>query len=206
MSDNNGTHKNEPCPCGSGHKYKKCCMESDQAKVKLKNSFRDEVAKVPEAEQLRRDQRVLLSQLQFQADVHARDKGHLGDDGTAAMIKEQIARLNAMPSTEGTENIINNLMQQLKGIDAAINQSAPTWAQGVYLKTLEQVLNQETRNWYPPESMIGAGQSLSKVDQLVEEVLEESKTAPIIPSVANKLSSPKLGPIQTDEDDDLDDD
>lgn len=25
------TGRNDPCPCGSGHKYKRCCLEKDQA-------------------------------------------------------------------------------------------------------------------------------------------------------------------------------
>ena len=25
------TGRNEPCPCGSGKKYKKCCLEKDQS-------------------------------------------------------------------------------------------------------------------------------------------------------------------------------
>jgi Tfp pilus assembly protein PilF len=27
----NTTSRNDPCPCGSGKKYKKCCLEKDQA-------------------------------------------------------------------------------------------------------------------------------------------------------------------------------
>jgi tetratricopeptide (TPR) repeat protein len=27
----NKTSRNDPCPCGSGKKYKKCCLEKDQA-------------------------------------------------------------------------------------------------------------------------------------------------------------------------------
>ena len=27
----NKTSRNDPCPCGSGRKYKKCCLEKDQA-------------------------------------------------------------------------------------------------------------------------------------------------------------------------------
>ena len=187
-------HKNEPCPCGSGHKYKKCCMAKDQAKTELKNSFRDEVAKVPEAEQLRRDQTVLLSQLQLQADMHERDKAHLGKTGSQKMIEDQIVKLGAMPLTEGTDDIIANLDRQLKGIEGAVAQSAPTWAQGVYLRTLKQVLAP------------GLNESM-EAGEITKEVIEEANTIPIRPSVAKKISGPKLGPIQTDEDnDDLDDD
>ncbi len=30
MENDNKPERNEPCPCGSGKKYKKCCMASDQ--------------------------------------------------------------------------------------------------------------------------------------------------------------------------------
>ena len=29
--------RNEPCPCGSGRKYKKCCLEKDKAKDIARN-------------------------------------------------------------------------------------------------------------------------------------------------------------------------
>lgn len=188
-------------------------MEKDQAKeqersnaafnaaaerAKLKNSFRDEVVKVPEAVQLRRDQEVLLSQLQLQADMHERDKMHLGESGSCKMLKEQIDRLNTMPPTEGTEAIIANLMQQMKGIETAINQSAPTWAQGVYLKTLKQVLGQGQKMELPGE-LISQGQT-------GEALVGQGGPVPISPEVAKKLSGPKLGPIKTDDDDDDGDD
>lgn len=34
-----GTHRNQPCPCGSGKKYKNCCMK------RLHNKSRDELIK-----------------------------------------------------------------------------------------------------------------------------------------------------------------
>ena len=55
----NKPHRNGPCPCGSGKKYKKCCMEKDLDAKRgvgqgvaqpLKNSFRDTIKDVPEAE------------------------------------------------------------------------------------------------------------------------------------------------------------
>ncbi len=33
--------RNEPCPCGSGKKYKKCCFKSDQVSQKLADTRRD---------------------------------------------------------------------------------------------------------------------------------------------------------------------
>jgi uncharacterized protein YecA (UPF0149 family) len=29
--------RNEPCPCGSGKKYKKCCFDTEKANYRVKN-------------------------------------------------------------------------------------------------------------------------------------------------------------------------
>lgn len=33
------TGRNDPCPCGSGKKYKKCCMDKDQADMRARTSY-----------------------------------------------------------------------------------------------------------------------------------------------------------------------
>lgn len=43
------TSRNDPCPCGSGQKYKKCCLEKDQAAERA--AFTRAAAKVATAEQ-----------------------------------------------------------------------------------------------------------------------------------------------------------
>lgn len=35
------TGRNDPCPCGSGKKYKKCCMEKDRGEVRDQNSYKE---------------------------------------------------------------------------------------------------------------------------------------------------------------------
>lgn len=35
------TGRNQPCPCGSGRKYKKCCLASDEAQVREATSESD---------------------------------------------------------------------------------------------------------------------------------------------------------------------
>jgi tetratricopeptide (TPR) repeat protein len=45
----NTTSRNDPCPCGSGKKYKKCCLEKDQAGERAK--FTHAAAKRGAAEQ-----------------------------------------------------------------------------------------------------------------------------------------------------------
>ena len=34
------TSKNQPCPCGSGIKYKKCCLEKDQNSEEIKEIYK----------------------------------------------------------------------------------------------------------------------------------------------------------------------
>ena len=31
--------RNEPCPCGSGKKYKKCCIDKDEKKLRSRLSI-----------------------------------------------------------------------------------------------------------------------------------------------------------------------
>jgi tetratricopeptide (TPR) repeat protein len=47
----NKTSRNDPCPCGSGKKYKKCCQEKDQATERAE--FMRAAAKVATSEQAR---------------------------------------------------------------------------------------------------------------------------------------------------------
>jgi tetratricopeptide (TPR) repeat protein len=42
------TSRNDPCPCGSGKKYKKCCLESEQAEARAQ--FAQASAKTAAAE------------------------------------------------------------------------------------------------------------------------------------------------------------
>jgi hypothetical protein len=39
--------RNEPCRCGSGRKYKQCCLEKDEAKARA--AYAKTVAEAPEA-------------------------------------------------------------------------------------------------------------------------------------------------------------
>lgn len=228
------SHRNGPCPCGSGKKYKKCCMEKDMVTPTTptpepKNSFREEVKKLPEAEQLRIGQESLLSQLSLQALMHERDKEYLG--GSCSLLMEQITKLQSMQYSEGIEAIVKNLEQQIRQIEAVINQSAPTWAQSIYLKTLRMVLgstyNRNTcgpgstpnRNPHPKHeamgkakvtsgALIGQGQGGQALFHQGPEVPQEelAKSEGLDPEVAKKMAAgPKFGPIKTDEDEDGDD-
>ncbi len=35
--------RNEPCPCGSGKKYKKCCMQTQEIKENAERSLREKI-------------------------------------------------------------------------------------------------------------------------------------------------------------------
>lgn len=35
--------RNEPCPCGSGKKYKKCCMQTQEGRDKVEHGLRDNI-------------------------------------------------------------------------------------------------------------------------------------------------------------------
>jgi len=39
--------RNDPCPCGSGKKYKRCCLASDEAAVREKRAAANAVATAP---------------------------------------------------------------------------------------------------------------------------------------------------------------
>lgn len=51
------TGRNEPCPCGSGKRYKNCCRNKD---APLKNEYRDQAAKENMTEQERFEQALKL--------------------------------------------------------------------------------------------------------------------------------------------------
>lgn len=42
--------RNEPCHCGSGRKYKHCCLEKDEAKARAARAKAAEAAPAPSAE------------------------------------------------------------------------------------------------------------------------------------------------------------
>ena len=41
--------RNDPCPCGSGKKYKQCCLVKDEAKARAARAKAAEAAPAPEA-------------------------------------------------------------------------------------------------------------------------------------------------------------
>ncbi len=44
-----GPGRNDPCPCGSGKKYKQCCLVKDEAKARAARAKAAEAAPAPEA-------------------------------------------------------------------------------------------------------------------------------------------------------------
>jgi len=41
------TGRNDPCPCGSGKKYKQCCLRKDEAKARVAREKAEAQAPVP---------------------------------------------------------------------------------------------------------------------------------------------------------------
>lgn len=196
-------HRNGPCPCGSGRKYKKCCMPKDQEIEKkvgqpaLKNEFRDEVQRPQrtDAEQLHSRQQALLIQLELQATMHGHDEGYLTE--SCRRLRQTVVGFKALPDFDGKDGLIDNVEKQIVGIQEAIKRSAPSWQQRVYRETLRQVLRDQ-----------GASEPASSG---VDEGIIEVSPAGFIPDVAKKVlaqkpAGPKMGPIKTDEDEDEDDD
>jgi len=49
--DNSKTSRNDPCPCGSGKKYKQCCMGGDQQQTQARRAEGEELSKAIRAAQ-----------------------------------------------------------------------------------------------------------------------------------------------------------
>lgn len=105
--------RNAPCPCGSGRKFKKCCgKEKHKMETpKLKNEFRDEVrdpyAGIPVGELVKRDQAVLLKELQFRFDVNQYNVHALVQ--TIEKAKSMGNALLASPKSPYRELVLNDL-------------------------------------------------------------------------------------------------
>jgi tetratricopeptide (TPR) repeat protein len=67
------TGRNEPCPCGSGKKYKKCCLPKEEA-AKLEAHAKDQAAREERAAARRDEQR------KSRAEVLARLAGGIDDE------------------------------------------------------------------------------------------------------------------------------
>lgn len=141
--------RNHPCPCGSGRKYKKCCMEKEEGARTMndeqpKNKFRDEVAKldVSEQELLERDQRVTYLRFKCQAEVLAVDHQH-----TQMMIDKLKAFGNMifrLPNSEGRTGVLEENKKLIEANEKQLAAQHCPRAQQVLLSILEEKFGGKT--------------------------------------------------------------
>jgi hypothetical protein len=94
--------RNDPCPCGSGKKYKKCCLAKDEAQK------RDELAK----EQVRREERLRLDVDQMKAALaESLARAWHGDDDLAAA-SHAVVELVQAGELDGAEAAACDLIAQ----------------------------------------------------------------------------------------------
>lgn len=142
-------HRNEPCPCGSGRKYKKCCAEQP---TPLKNPFRD--GQVSEEEMLERDQRATYLELKNQKEMIENDLPHLKEvaklskahlEGALVKLKTFGGMILALPKSEAgqailvsTKGQVEQIEQKIKQIAAEVKQCKLNRAKEVILALLEE--------------------------------------------------------------------
>jgi len=163
------TKRNAPCPCGSGHKYKKCCEPKEKKKMEegtkivtphsLKNEFRNEVKKedkgpveieterVGEAEMLRRDQYVAMRQLQVQKMMMAKDTAF--NISAIDEYNDFADELAALPLSQGRGAVASMIRKQVELLAKQVEQSKFGRTNVITLNALEAVFNEDRE--YPDE-------------------------------------------------------
>jgi len=184
-------HRNSPCPCGSGKKYKKCCMEKDQAaadvEARLKNNFRDEIAKaanegkenILEGEMMRRNQRVLMLQLGMKLKIRESFKAHL--EFALRCLRDVKKELDSLPHSTGKKMSMISIPNQIEDVKNKLAREQEPSTDEVTYDALERVL--ASKDLASTETDTGESEELT----------------------TKKLQRSKDGPIMTDEDDDDDD-
>jgi len=205
---NKKPHRNGPCPCGSGKKYKKCCMEKDQmarydqtaaaaiaaavqeepSQPQPKNSFRDEIAKAAkEAEEnisegdemMRRNQRVLMLQLGMKLKIRDSFKAHL--EFALGCLRDVKKELDSLPHSTGKKMSMISIPNQIEDVKNKLAREQEPSTDEVTYDALERVL--ASKDLASTETDTGESEELT----------------------TKKLQRSKDGPIMTDEDDDDDD-
>ena len=155
--------RNHPCPCGSGRKYKSCCMKKEQEMENkivtphsLKNEFRDEASagqqvnphpapnlihdeteRVGEAEMLRRDQFAQMRHMQVQQNMMARDIAF--NEVAIEVYNRFLVELKGMPVCEAERSVAVMVMKQIEFLTKQVEQSKFARADTVILAALESV-------------------------------------------------------------------
>ncbi len=138
--------RNEPCPCGSGLKYKKCCGKNRIMNEKPKNTFRDKVAagEVSEQELLERDQRATYLELKNQAEMRETDRLHL--QGAIAKLKVFGNEIFQLPDSEGRAAILEQNKKHIERLEKQLEVSATNRPQRVLLSILEEKFGEADEN------------------------------------------------------------
>lgn len=148
------TGRNEPCPCGSGRKYKKCCLlkrrkesaaaMTENEKPELKNEFRNEAKnmKISPEEMTKRNRYVMMRQLQVKKILVDSDRQHLEKSAELLqMFKDELTRLLY---SEGREAVLKSLEPQIEGLNKQIAVTRLDGHTKIMLELLEEVLPTKT--------------------------------------------------------------
>lgn len=121
--------RNDPCRCGSGRKYKKCCLRKVESIMETKkNTFRDEANSdiagsiASPAEEMKRNQAVNLVCLKMQREMVEMDAAHMG--AKISVLVANKAAVLKMPDCEwkvATLSLIeNHIHQHGKALEASV--------------------------------------------------------------------------------------
>lgn len=149
--------KNRPCPCGSGKKYKKCCMPKDLlagqgADQKLDSAVnkalnrkpgvikpKDSLAGISKDELLKRDQVILLAQHETKEKMINLDLQHL--DRLEVMIKELRAFISQQPPSRGRDGALGDINNQLETLQQQRDRTIFSRPNEVLMLSLRALLN-----------------------------------------------------------------
>ena len=92
--------RNDPCPCGSGLKYKKCCLNKDAAdpgklKTEYAKKYRIRIKEAPDIESIRKAGRLALDTLDM---VEAEIRPGMATDTINTMVHEFTLKHGAIPA------------------------------------------------------------------------------------------------------------
>ena len=115
----NRTGRNKPCPCGSGRKYKKCCLIKEQERNRIMQEVKDKLGKdVPSQEEAVRLLRGYTNQRIIQ------------HNATVQVLHNITQCLEALPPSEKRDFVkadferrLNELVGDGKGRDAQVTQA-----------------------------------------------------------------------------------
>ena len=139
MTDNK-TGRNDPCYCGSGRKYKKCCLEKDE-RNKSQNFVDEHYERVKAEEKLTDSQVATRKALDWILEKH--------EDAVMSAVVHFVGSpdldeaKNAFPGDEGG-GILSQLLNEYALIDYD-DESLNSTLLELYLKEKEEALNEKEK-------------------------------------------------------------